>query len=247
MAPQPGISPDATLTAPELVTGDVHVWTIRLDADRAPDASALDACERERAAAFVFERDRVAFVRRRAALRRILGAYLGVPAADVPIRAGDHGKPELGPPFDRAGLQFNVSNSGDLALCAVTLAGPVGIDVEQVRPMADLDGVAELVLSRNERAAFAKADEPDRLTLFHAAWTRKEAYLKARGEGLLRSPTLIEFGALLGEAGEPIRDSDDAGAAIGWQVTAWQPAPGFGAALVIKNPCGRIGHFAISA
>jgi 4'-phosphopantetheinyl transferase len=245
MLPEPGISDiDGT---PALMPGEVHVWTIRLGAAPAPDAAMLDAGELERAAKFVFDRDRLAFVRRRTALRRILGVYLKVAPVDVSIRTGMHDKPELGPPFERSGLHFNVSNSADLALCAVTLGGPVGVDVEQIRPMADLDGVAELVLSPNERAVFAAAGETERLALFHAAWTRKEAYLKARGEGLLRSPTLIECGALLGEAGEPIRDEDDAVAASDWQLTAWEAAPGYGAALVTKTRCGRIGHFALSA
>lgn len=242
---EPEISPGGTLTAPALLAGDVHVWTIRLGASSFSSADLLDAGERERAANFVFERDRIAFVRRRSALRRILGAYLRVPAADVSIRAGEHGKPELGQPLDNAGLHFNMSNSADLALCAVTLGGPLGVDVEQIRPMADLDGVAELILTPNERAVFHAAGESDRLALFHAAWTRKEAYLKACGEGLMRSPDLVEFGALLGETGEPIRDLDDASAGTGWQVTAWEPATGYAAALVTKTPGGQICHFGI--
>lgn len=246
MFQEAGTLPDDDVVAPELLTGDVHIWTIRLGGPPSHDPAVLDQDECERAGRFVFERDRLAFVRRRTALRRILGAYLGVAPGEVPIRLGDHGKPEFAPPFDRAGLAFNVSNSGDLALCAVTRGGPVGIDLEQVRPMADLDGVAELVLGPNERAAFAALGESDRLRLFHAAWTRKEAYLKARGEGLMRSPTLIEFGALLGEKGEPIRDADDAAAMAAWHVAAWEPAPGYGAALVIKKPVERTVHRGIS-
>jgi 4'-phosphopantetheinyl transferase len=230
---------------PPLAAGDVHVWTVRLDAAAAllpVPADVLNADELARAARYVFETDRLAFLRGRAALRLILATYLGISPATVPLRKGRQDKPELGPPFDASALHFNVSNTGNLALYAVARDGPIGIDVEQVRPVADLEGVAGLILSEAEQAAFSATDAQDRLAFFHAAWTRKEAYLKALGYGLMRSPTLVELGALLGEAGEPIRDAGDATAAERWQLTTWQPAEGYCAALVATLAVEHIVH-----
>lgn len=252
MIAEPGMACplDGEIATPPLTAADIHVWTIGLnDAIPAPpEATAmLDESERTRAASFVFERDRALFIRRRSALRRILGGYLGLSPADVVLRSGARGKPALGLSQERSGLHFNVSNSAGVALCAVTRSGPIGVDVEQIRPMADLDGVAGLVLGPAERAVFDAREGAEKLALFHAAWTRKEAYLKARGEGLMRSPTLIEFGALLGQPEEPIRDADDPGAGQFWRIWAWHPMPGYSAALVAKPAAAALMHRRFSA
>ncbi len=232
------------LAAPPLAAGEVHVWVVRLDAfHHLADAATLDESERMRAMRFRFDRDRIGFMTGRAMLRRILGVYLHLPPAEIPLRTGEHGKPELGPLPDRDTLHFNVSHSGDLALYAVTREGPVGIDVEQMRPVPDLDGVADLVMSPRERAAFAALDEADRPDFFHGAWARKEAYLKASGDGLMRSPTLVEFGALLGAEREPIRDLEDANAAERWRCSAWQPERGYWSALVTPSSVDRAAIF----
>jgi 4'-phosphopantetheinyl transferase len=223
-----------TLAPPELKSGEAHVWIARLDTlHDHPDATTiLDEKERARAANFRFDRDRQLYMLGRATLRRILGAYLGIAPVDVPLRAGQHGKPELGPSLGAAALHFNVSHSGNLALYAVTRDGPVGVDVEQARFVPDLDGVADLVLSEREKAAFSALVPTDRHAFFHSAWARKEAYLKALGDGLMRAPTSIEFGALLGEPGETIRDWEDPRASERWRMTAWQPETGYWSALV---------------
>lgn len=226
--------PEGDIATPELSPGEAHVWIVRLDAlhgHAEAAADILDEAERARARNFRFDRDRLLYRLGRATLRRLLSAYLGIEPADVPLRTGLHGKPELGAPFDTPPLHFNVSHSGDLALYAVTRDGPVGIDVEQMRPIPDLQGVAELVLSPLERTTFSSLDTGRRQAFFHEAWARKEAYLKALGDGLMRPPTSIEFGALLGEPGEAIRDREDEAASRRWRVTAWQPEQGYWAAL----------------
>lgn len=219
----------------------IDVWTISLDAggaDVVAAAAVLDAAERARAARFVFERDRTAFTIARAALRHILAGYVGLPADRVPLCTGTFGKPQLGDPCHLTGVQFNVAHSGQHALVAVTRQRAIGIDIEHVRPMHDLDGVAAIVLSPAEYRVFTDCTPDDRLELFLGAWTRKEAYLKARGEGLARSPTLLECSALLGGA-ETIRDPDDDSAARRWSVMTWCGAD-YRAALVAEGPLGTV-------
>ena len=243
-APRLAFRIDRDRTAPPLAAGQVHVWIVWLNAFRHhADAAVLDEIERMRAMRFRFDRDRIGFMTGRAMLRRILGVYLDLPPVEIPLRTGEHGKPELGPLPDRDALHFNVSHSGDLALYAVTQEGPVGIDVEQMRPVSDLDGVADVVMSPRERAAFAALDESDRPDFFHSTWVRKEAYLKASGDGLMRSPTLVEFGALLGAEREPIRDLEDPHVAERWRCSAWRPERGYWSALVMPASIDRAAIF----
>lgn len=234
-------------TAPPPRPGEVQLWSVPLDRLAGEEEVArtlLVPGERERALRFRFDRDRRLFMLGRMMLRRILGATLGISPADVPLHAGRHGKPELVPRSDGPIVHFNLSHSDGLALYAVSREGPIGVDVERIRPMDDLDGVAALVMSPRERAAFTGLDDAERLAFFHAAWTRKEAYLKAIGDGLMRSPALIEFGALLGER-ETIRDLEAADVDRRWRIAAWQ-ADGYCSALVAASSVDTIIRIAIA-
>ncbi len=229
-----------------LAIGDVHVWTVSLHAEPAQlteAAGLLAEDERVRAGRYRFACDRAMFILGRAALRRILAAYLSIAPAEVKLRSGRFGKPGLDPSSHGSDLRFNASGSGSLSVYAVALGQEVGIDLEHARPIADLACVADLVLSPRERAVFISLDDASRrVQFFLGAWTRKEAYLKARGEGLQRAPTCIEFGALLGEIRESIRDGEDPDAASRWWVTAWRPAPDYAAAMVTEGRPRRVVH-----
>ncbi len=103
--------------------------------------SRLSSDELARAARFHFERDRTRFSVARAALREILAHYLGTSPAEIAFVYGDHGKPALAPPY--GDLRFNLSHSHDLALCAVARGSEVGVDVERIRELDDLEGMAD--------------------------------------------------------------------------------------------------------
>ncbi|MEZ5303393.1 MAG: 4'-phosphopantetheinyl transferase superfamily protein [Verrucomicrobiales bacterium] len=184
--------PPAPNPAPAPVPmGEVHVWRASLDRSRADLAPLLSEAERERAAAYRFDRDRERFVAARGRLRQLLGGYLGVDPSAVAFSAGRFGKPEL----DRdqaARLQFNVSHSAGSALFAFCCAGPVGVDVERISPRVDLAQLAPAFLTDPEfeqvrRLANGKANSA---LLRH--WTAKEAFLKAVGVGLNIAPSELE-------------------------------------------------------
>jgi len=150
---------------------DTEVW--EYDLSVAIDLTVLDEGERSRAAGFRFDRDRVRFLRRRAALRHTLAAYTSRPAAALEFRSSEFGKPALsGGPF------FNASSSGDTALVAVSRSHPVGVDVEIVRPAGDEEAIARRLFAPEEVAAIANVED------FFRCWSRKEAYVKAVGHGL---------------------------------------------------------------
>jgi 4'-phosphopantetheinyl transferase len=157
----------------------VEIWRVDLDAAPAPPPGLLSAAEAERAAGI---RDPAAARRwaaSRWALRELLGRRLGVAAGAVELALGEHGKPRLA----AGGPEFNLSHSGALALVALA-AGPVGVDVEEVKSRAtDLGALAARVLDPEEAAAIARAKPEERPALFFPAWARHEARLKCWGGG----------------------------------------------------------------
>lgn len=218
--------PTRPIEPPPRAAGEVHLWRIALDAPA--DAGEISAEERERAARLRFERDRRRFVAAHAALRRILGGYLGVPAAAVEFAYGRHGKPSLA---GRAALHFNLSHSEELALLAVTEIGAVGVDVERER-MIELE-IADRYFAAGEVAALRALPADERQAAFFRCWTRKEAYLKARGEGVLLPLDGFEV-SLARDQPRLARVMADAEEAGRWQIVHLEPAPGYVAALAMR-------------
>jgi 4'-phosphopantetheinyl transferase len=207
-------------TVPPLSPRQLHLWRICLDqppAAATPAAECLSPDEQRRAARFVRQQDRERFATSHAALRMILGQYLGMPPSRVEIVADAGGKPRLAPAPGLPPLMFNLSHSADLALVGVALGQRIGVDVEPWRPMVDAEGIVKRYFSAGERARWQALAEHERLPAFFRGWTRKEAYLKARGVGL--SAGLDRFEVSFA-AGEPTRlvEGDDAPSAIRWQV-----------------------------
>ena len=173
----------------KLSPGDVHVWTVTLDVRAWGDYltnGGLDVHEVARATRFHFEADRRRFVISHAATRMILARYLGVTPGAVFVRAADGEKPGLAPDRHGAGLRFNVSHSHEVAVVAIG-DREVGVDVERVRPLPDLDALVARWFSRPERHAFEALPPAARVQAFFACWTLKEAYLKGCGDGLSRA------------------------------------------------------------
>lgn len=160
---------------PPLRPDEVHVYLV--DTTAPADPGLLDEAERARAARFAFEADRLRYVAAHVALRRILSGY----TEDLHYATGPHGKPSL---VDGGGLEFNMSHSGDLALYAVTRGRPVGVDVERVRPDVAKEVTEARFFTPAETEALLALPEQERARAFFTVWTRKEACLKATGEGL---------------------------------------------------------------
>jgi len=179
------------MIAPPIGPGDVHVWRIDLARDGAGEPSLLDAAERARAARFVFDRDRTRFERSHQAMRRILGAYLGIDGARVALRTEANGKPALA---GDAPIAFNLSHSADTALLAVGTGAPLGVDVEARGTRADLRSLARSVFTAAEAGALDGLDGAELERAFLRGWTRKEACLKALGVGLRVEPATFHAG-----------------------------------------------------
>lgn len=219
--------------------GHVDVWATALD--RPPAACErlrawLTADETARAARFHFERDARRYVVARGVLRDLLGAYLGLAPGAIRFVYGPRDKPALAPPLDAGGVQFNVSHSGAVALYAVGVHRRMGVDVEQVRVLDDLDALAERNFSRAERAALRALPPEQRPAAFFACWTRKEAYVKALGDGLSHPLDAFTVSFAAGAPARVVEIEGDAVAAARWTLGAIGVGPGYEAAVAVDGP-----------
>jgi 4'-phosphopantetheinyl transferase len=173
--------------SPALSADRLDVWAVRLDKGRGlldKLAPTLSAAERQRAGQFRLDEPRQRFVVTRAALRMLLGKYLGMSASGVTLENDPHGKPRLASGSAADDVRFNVAHSGELALIAVTAGCEVGVDVERVRPVHHADHIARRYFHPVEMQAILSAGPSARDTIFMRCWTGKEAVLKAIGSGV---------------------------------------------------------------
>ena len=164
---------------------DVHVWRAQLTTIPGGEhlKAYLSADERSRAARFHFQADRERFAVVRGLLREILGRYAGVDPAAFVFSYSSKGKPSIEAPADARLLTFNVSHSADLALIAVGRERSVGVDVERRRDIEALE-MSQHVFSQEEIDLLRRVTGAEQQRTFFSCWTRREAVLKACGEGL---------------------------------------------------------------
>jgi 4'-phosphopantetheinyl transferase len=155
---------------------ELHTATI---SDGVYDLASLSDDERARAARYAFESARRQFVVARGFLRRTLAAYLHIDPAQITFRYGKRGKLSI----DGVAVRFNLTHSGDLILLAVTQGREIGVDVEQRRPLPHLHTMATDHFSEREQNALFALPPAQQLDAFFHIWTRKEAYIKAVGDG----------------------------------------------------------------
>jgi 4'-phosphopantetheinyl transferase len=216
----------------------VEVVSVRLDAELAALgvlAQCLSEGERLRASRFVFERDRRRFIVGRARLRHFLASRLAVPPDAVELVYGPRGKPGLSRRFADAALCFNVSHSEDVAIYAFARGREIGVDVEAVRELRDADDIAARFFSRRENETYLALDSRDKPLGFFNCWTRKEAFIKALGDGLYYPLDRFDVSLAPGEPAKILRVESISGNKCGWCLNSFSPAPGFVAAVVSSN------------
>ncbi len=214
----------------QLNEDEVHLWKADLD-PVSENISALfnllDEGEQNRAKRFVFERDKNRFTAARGILRQLLGRYINCSAKEVKFSVGPSGKPAL---CDNSQLRFNLSHSEGLVLYALSLGRELGVDVEsQIRESTDRE-IVEQYFSAKQQAEFLALDPALQKAAFYLGWTRKEAYLKARGEGL--QAKLKNFDVSLSPEQPAVLRSDDAAR---WELYSFCPKLGFVATLVVEK------------
>jgi 4'-phosphopantetheinyl transferase len=222
---------------------EVAIWFVRLDRRAQPVERLrrlLSPDEQDRLERFRFRHDAIRFVTLRAVLRAVLAERLGASPEEIRFAYGPYGKPELAMPFNRRGVAFSVSHSADLGVVAVTAGRRVGVDIERVRPLPDLEAMSEQVFSPREQGALRTIPPVLRPRAFLNGWTRKEAYIKAIGTGCAHP--LARFSVSLAP-GAPVRleqCEDDASEPERWTLEALDPDPDYVAAIAVEGRPRRI-------
>ncbi len=221
---------------PALTEGEVHLWTASLD--RSADdlhrfRLSLSVQEQARAARFRIDEHRNRFIVRRGVLRSLLSRYLAVDPRELLLDEGGNGKPLVVEPTGTAGVQFNISHSGSLALFAFARFAEVGVDLERMRPVPEMEYIVDRFFSPVERNAFRRAEPDERLRTFFLYWTAKEAFVKATGEGLARPLDSFTVAPSTGAEASVVQERE--GAPSTWSLRSLQPCGGFAAAMVVRS------------
>jgi 4'-phosphopantetheinyl transferase len=228
----------APAAPPALAAGEVHVWRAPLE----PPAHLLQRLEatlagdeRARAARFRMPVHRGRYVAGRGILRVLLGAYLGLRPEELRFAYTPHDKPYLPDQEHTGGLRFNLSNAEDLALVAFARGRRLGVDLENLKPMPDALSIATRFFSAPENQAFATVPEAERERAFFTCWTRKEAFVKAVGEGLSMPLDRFDVTLLPHEPARLLATRPDPAEAARWSLHHLDPGPGWIGALMVEG------------
>jgi 4'-phosphopantetheinyl transferase len=218
----------------KLKPGEVQVWFARLDRTPARLArmrTILNPDETARADRFLMDVHRNRFVAARALLRDLLAGYLEQRPQAIRFEYNEWGKPALAPGFVGNDLRFNLSHSQNLAMYAFALERNVGVDIEMIRAEVASERVAESFFSPWEVETLRALPREDQPEAFFNCWTRKEAYVKARGQGLSIDLKSFDVSLVPGDEAKILRGDD----CIGWSLASFSPEQGCVAAMVTQG------------
>jgi 4'-phosphopantetheinyl transferase len=237
----PDFNPSTWAPSPErleLTDNEIHVWRAYLDCEETvlhQFEATLSSDEQARATRFSFRRDRNVFIVTRGILRELLGRYVTCSPVDVEFEYNPRGKPCLRAKSVALPVEFNVSHSRGVALLAFSVGRQVGIDLEFMQPDQATDEVAERYFSPREIVELHTLPLSLRAEGFFLCWTRKEAYIKARGEGLVIPFESFSVGLTPGQT-EWLESVDS----CRWSLHTLQPDPAFAGALVGEGTGWRV-------
>jgi 4'-phosphopantetheinyl transferase len=230
---------DRSEPAPALANDEVHVWCQTLSSSWTKSDElylVLSPDEQDRANRFKVEHARDQFIGARVVLRCLLAGYLGMEAGDLVFSYQANGKPQLAA-LQGERLEFNLSHSGDFVVCAVAWKRNLGVDIEQIRADVGYEDIVHAHFSAREIEELTRLPPDQRRHAFFAAWTRKEAYVKALGEGLGVCTRTIEVSI---DPCLPARFL--AGTGPAWEICAFSAAATCPGALVYQGPPARISY-----
>jgi 4'-phosphopantetheinyl transferase len=216
---------------------EVHVWRASLDQPASQLESfrlSLSADEQARVQRLYFRNDREHFTVARGMLRAILGGYLNREPESLSFCYGSHGKPGLAGHLDGDAIRFSVSHSHGFVLYAFARGREVGIDLERIRLDLAVTEVAERFFSRREVATLRALPTELQRQAFFRCWTRKEAYIKARGEGLSLPLDQFDVSLAPGEPAAVLAIRHDPSEASRWSLQELTLAPDYAAALSVE-------------
>jgi 4'-phosphopantetheinyl transferase len=223
-----------------ITDNEVHVWNAVLDQPSETVQqllTTLNEDERARAARFHFQRDRDHFIVARGLLRRVLSWYLKTKPEQIDFSYNSYGKPAL--KTKESPLSFNLAHSYGLCLLAVASGLKLGIDVELLRNDFEHAKMAQHLFSPREVAEFRTLPRELHAKAFFSCWTRKEAYVKARGQGLLLSLDKFDVSFAPGEPARllDVRDTTDS---VRWSLSDIAVNSSYAAAIAVEGTDYRL-------
>jgi 4'-phosphopantetheinyl transferase len=221
----------------DVLTRDAYVWCVSLEVDKDSLESfqqLLSEDERNKIKRLRFEKARNNFIAARYYLRLIVAPYLNAEPKDLEFKYGPYGKPLLAEKFESTGTCFNMSHSHGLALYAVTSGRAVGVDIEKVRLDLDCIKIAERYFSPQEVEALRKLPKDKQRQGFFNCWTRKEAYLKAKGEGFSSPADRFQVSLAPGEPAALIGHRLDPSEVSKWSIEDLNVGDVYTAALAVE-------------
>ena len=231
----PGFHLETGLALPE---NEVQLWRLDLEALAVGEdrwQQLLSADEQMRARRFISVRARHEFVVTRGLLRTVLAAYLDAGPKILIFHDSTREKPRLGPPYADSGIAFNLSHAGGIALLAFTRSRELGVDVERLRRDLDVDAIARRYFSLPEQRQLAALNSEERYEAFFRCWTRKEAYIKAKGEGLSLPLDQFEVSLAIGDTDALLATRPDTSDAARWSLREVPAGYGYVAALCVAG------------
>lgn len=222
--------------APPTRKGTVQLWVLDLDlpeAELTELGSILSPLEQDRASRFHFDLHRNRYIAAHGWLRRILSGYLSLAPEVLEFNFASRGKPMLAGSAAQVGLEFNLSHSQSVGLLGVAQGMPIGVDVEEVRALKDAQELVARFFSRNESALFESLPEAGKPAAFFNLWTRKEAWLKATGEGIAHLLAELEVSFLPGNTPRIITLPKHYASTQPWSLSEVRPRRGFVGAVAV--------------
>jgi len=219
-----------------LLKNDIHIWRANVDLPRKAIESlnrTLSIDEINRAEEYHFDYDRNCFIVRRGVLRTILSHYLSVAPSTLRFCYGRNGKPALASGFGEDNIHFNLAHSNGIALYAFTQDHEIGIDIEQIRKISEMDQIVGNLFSEGENAVFRELPESKKMEAFMNCWVRKEAFVKAIGDGLSFPLDSFEVSLVPGEPARLLKMEWSSKECCQWFLQELRPAPGYVAALAL--------------
>jgi len=229
---------------PILQANQVHIWRAsltRAEKELVELRALLNLQEKERAAKFVVKNAANSFIVARGILRRLLSRYLQTFPQDLVFQQNQYGKLYL----DSSPVQFNLSHSHDLALFIFALNRPVGVDVEFIRADYDFADIARKFFSKAESTELFSLPKDEQLHAFFNCWTRKEAFIKAKGVGMFCALDKFSVEVTSNKEGRMRLESYDELDSNNWILEAINPADMYAGAFVVESPSYTINFYQI--
>lgn len=221
-----------------LTENEVHVWRASLEVPSSTLSTlqqVLSPDEIKRAQRFRFEKDRHHWIVAHSVLRKLLGEYLGTVPTELQFSTNAYGKPSIASPSFGTRLHFNLAHSGTLALYAFCYHRHVGVDIEYMRSGIDYQAIAHSHFSSYENEQLQALPSELQEEAFFACWSRKEAYIKARGMGLSLPLDQFDVSLTPGEPAMLLASREDEEAVAQWSLSALSPGPHHAGALVVEG------------